>query len=214
MASGSITSWQVEREKAETGTDFLFLDSKITLVKDCAMKLKMLSPWKESYDKPRQHIKKQRHHFAHKGPYCQSYSFSSSQIHMWELDHKEGWELKNWCFWIVVLRRLLRVPWSARRPDTDVRKDLRQKGKGWQRMRWLDSLTGSIGMNLSKLQEIVNDKRAWRVSVPEATKSGTRLNNWTTATWPCVFMPALHICCIFLPPQLASLQSQSLCLST
>ena len=81
MTSGPITSWQVEREKAETGTDFIFLDSKITLVKDCVMKLKMLSPWKESYDKPRQHIKKQRHHFAHKGPYCQSYVFSSS--HVW-----------------------------------------------------------------------------------------------------------------------------------
>ena len=80
MASGPITLWQINGEKMETVTDFIFLDSKITLVKDCAMKLKMLSPWKESYDKPRQHIKKQRHHFAHKGPSSQSYGFSRSHV--------------------------------------------------------------------------------------------------------------------------------------
>ena len=53
-------------------------------------------------DKPRQHIEKQRHHFANKGPYSQSYGFSSSRVCMWDLDHKEGWAWKNWCFWIVV----------------------------------------------------------------------------------------------------------------
>ena len=55
----------------------------------------------ESYDKPRQHIKKQRYHFADKGLYSQSYGFSSSHVWVWELDHNEGWVLKNWCFWIV-----------------------------------------------------------------------------------------------------------------
>ena len=59
--------------------------------------------WKESYDKPRQHIKKQRHYFANKGPSSQSYGFSSSNVRMWELDHKEDWAPKNWCFRIVVL---------------------------------------------------------------------------------------------------------------
>ena len=70
----------------------------------------MIAPWKNSYDKPRQHIKKQRHHFADKGPYCQSYGFSSSHVWMWELDNKKGWALKNWCFWTVVLEKTLESP--------------------------------------------------------------------------------------------------------
>ena len=70
----------------------------------------MLAPWKESYDKPRQHIKKQRHHFADKDLYHHIYSFSSSPVWMWELDHKEGWALKNWCFQIVVLEKTLESP--------------------------------------------------------------------------------------------------------
>ena len=70
----------------------------------------MLVPWKESYDKPRQHIKKQRHYFTEKGPSSQSYSFSSSHVWMWELDHKEGWALKNLCFWTAVLEKTLESP--------------------------------------------------------------------------------------------------------
>ena len=72
----------------------------------------MFAPWKESYDKPRKHIKKQRHHFADTGPYSQSYGFSSSHIQMWEVGYKEGWVLKNWCFWIVVLEKTLESPWD------------------------------------------------------------------------------------------------------
>ena len=67
----------------------------------------MLAPWKKSYDQPRQHIKKQRCYFADKGPSSQSYGFSSSQVWTWELDHKESWALKNWCFWTVVLETAL-----------------------------------------------------------------------------------------------------------
>ena len=55
-------------------------------------------------------LKKQRHHFANRGPYSQSYGFSSSHVRMWELDHKEGWVLKNWCFWTVVLEKTLASP--------------------------------------------------------------------------------------------------------
>ena len=65
-----------------------------------------LAPWKKNYDKPRQHIKKQRYHFADKGPYTQSCDFSSSRIWMWVLDHKEGWMPKNWCFQIVLEKTL------------------------------------------------------------------------------------------------------------
>ena len=71
---------------------------------------KMLPPWKKSYDKPRQHIKEKKHHFTHKGPSSQSYGFSSSHVWMWELDYKESWALKNWCFWTVVLEKTLESP--------------------------------------------------------------------------------------------------------
>ena len=67
----------------------------------------MFAPWKESYDKPRQCIKKQRHQFADKGPYTQSYGFSSSHVQMWKLDHKEDWGPKADAFWIVVLEKTL-----------------------------------------------------------------------------------------------------------
>ena len=70
----------------------------------------MLAPWKKSYDQPRQHIKKQRRYVADKGPSSQSYGFSSSQVWTWELDHKESWALKNWCFWTVVLGKTLESP--------------------------------------------------------------------------------------------------------
>ena len=73
-----------------------------------------LNPWKESYDKPRLHIQKQRHHFANKGPYSQSYGFSSSHIWVWELDHKEGWVPENWCFQIVVLEKTLESPLDSK----------------------------------------------------------------------------------------------------
>ena len=76
-----------------------------------AMKLKdTLAPWKKSYEKPRQHIKKQRQYFANKGPYSQSYGFYGSHVWMWELNHKEGWALKNWCFWTVVLEKTPESP--------------------------------------------------------------------------------------------------------
>ena len=70
----------------------------------------MLTPWKESYDQPRQHIKKQRHYFANTGPSSQGYGFSSGHVWMWELDYKESWGLKNWWFWTMVLEKTLESP--------------------------------------------------------------------------------------------------------
>ena len=64
----------------------------------------------KSYDQPRQHIKKQRHYFDDKGPSSQSYDFSSTHVWMWELDYKESWATKNWCFWTVVLEKILESP--------------------------------------------------------------------------------------------------------
>ena len=69
-------------------------------------------------------MKKQRHYFANKGPFSQSYGFSSSHVWMWELDHKESWALKNWCFWTWCWRRLLRVPWTARRSNQSILKEI------------------------------------------------------------------------------------------
>ena len=80
MASGPITSWQIDGETMETVTGFIFLDSKITADGDCSHEINFLAPWKKSYDKPRQHIKPQMLDFANKGPSSQNYGFSSSHV--------------------------------------------------------------------------------------------------------------------------------------
>ena len=83
MESGPITSWQTDGEMVETVRDFIFLGSKITAVGDCSHEIKKtLTPWKESYDQPKQHIKKQRHQFANKGPSSQGYGFSCGHVWM------------------------------------------------------------------------------------------------------------------------------------
>ena len=82
VTSSPITSWQIEGTKVEAVTDFIFLGSEIPAIGDCCHELKILAPWEKSYDQPRQHIKKQRHQFADKGLYSQSYGFSSSHVSM------------------------------------------------------------------------------------------------------------------------------------
>ena len=86
-----------------------------------AMKLKD-APLKKSHDQSRQNIKKQRHYFTNKGRSSQSYDFSSSHVWMWELDYKESWAPKNWCFWTVVWRKLLGVSWTSRRSNQSILK--------------------------------------------------------------------------------------------
>ena len=83
MASSPITSWQIDRETMEIMRGFILGGSKITANGDCSHEIKRhLAPWKKSYDQPRQHIKKQRHYFANKGPSSQSYGFSSGHVWM------------------------------------------------------------------------------------------------------------------------------------
>ena len=106
MASSPITSWQIDGQTMETVQSwFSWAPSSLQIV-TAAMKLKD-APWKKSHDKPRHHVKKQRHYFANKGLSGQSYGFSSSHVWMWELVYKESWGPKNWCFRTVVLEKTL-----------------------------------------------------------------------------------------------------------
>ena len=74
----------------------------------------MIASWQEGYDKPRQYVKKQRHHFADKGPYSQDYGLSSSHVRLWELDYEEGRAQKNGCFWTVMLKKTLESPLDSK----------------------------------------------------------------------------------------------------
>ena len=102
MLSGPITSWQIDgKQWKQWQTLFSWAPKSLQMV-TTSMKLKDTFFLEGKYDKPRQHIKKQRHYFTHKGPYSQSYGFSSSHVWMWELDYKEKWTPKNCCFWTGV----------------------------------------------------------------------------------------------------------------
>ena len=108
MTSSAITLWQID---GETMTDFIFLASKFTADDDCSHEIKKcLLLGRKAMINLDSILKKLRHYFAEKGPSSQSYGFFSSHVWMCELDHEEGWALKNWCFWIVVLVKTLENP--------------------------------------------------------------------------------------------------------
>ena len=110
MASGPITSWQIDGETMETVTDFIFLGSKITADGDCSHEIKTCLVLGRKAMTNLDRILKRRDYFANKGPSSQGYAFSSGHVWMWELDCEEGWAPKNWCFWTVVLEKTLGSP--------------------------------------------------------------------------------------------------------
>ena len=107
MAFAPIPSWQIDRVTMETVADFIFLSSKITVDGDCNHEIKRRLLFGRKAMTNLDSILKSRDHFADKSPSSQSYGFSSHHVQMWELDHKDGWVLKNWCFQTVVLEKIL-----------------------------------------------------------------------------------------------------------
>ena len=121
VASSSITSCKIDGEKVETVTDFLSWTLKSLQTVTTTTKLKMLAPWEKSFDKPRQHIKKQRCLFTDKVP---TYGFSNSHVQIWELDRKEPEHQRIDAFELWCWRRHLRVLWTARRSNQSILKEI------------------------------------------------------------------------------------------
>ena len=124
MASGPITSWEIHGKRVETVADFILGGSKITADVDAAIKLKMLAPWKESYDQPRQHIEKQRHYFANKVHLVKAMVFPVVMYGCESWTIKKAKQQRIYAFKLWCWRRLLRVPWTARRSNHSILKEI------------------------------------------------------------------------------------------
>ena len=114
LASGPITSWQIDGETVKTMADFIFGGSKITADGDCSHEIKRCLLLGRKVMTNLNNIQKQRHYFANQGSSSQGYGFSCGHVWMWELDCEEGWAPKNWCFWTVVLEKTLESPLDSK----------------------------------------------------------------------------------------------------
>ena len=117
-ASGPITSWQIDGKTIETVSDLIFLGSKVTVDGDWSHEIKRHLLLGRKAMTNQDSVLKSSHYFANKGSYSQSYGFSSSHVWMWELNHRKGWVLKNWCLWTVVLEKTHENPLDCRDSQT------------------------------------------------------------------------------------------------
>ena len=132
--------------------------------------LHLSTPWKESYDQPKKHSKKQRHYFENKGLSSQSYGFSSSHVWMWELDCKESWVPKNWCFWSVVLEKTLESPLDCKEIQP-----VHPKGDQF----WV--FTGRTDVEAEAPILWLPDANNWLIwKDPDARKDWEQKEKWTT----------------------------------